>query len=55
LEQDGVSAQQVADGLLQQALDLDDGRPHDDISVLVLHVIDREGDDVRRLTIQLPI
>ncbi|MFL7794114.1 MAG: PP2C family protein-serine/threonine phosphatase [Anaerolineae bacterium] len=55
LDRDDASAQQVADGLLQQALELDDGRPHDDISVLVLRVLDLESDDVRRLAIQLPI
>jgi serine phosphatase RsbU (regulator of sigma subunit) len=55
LDQDDASSQRVADGLLQQALKLDDGRPHDDISVLVLRVLDIESDDVRRLAIQLPI
>jgi serine phosphatase RsbU (regulator of sigma subunit) len=52
---DDTSAQQLANGLLQQALALDDGRPHDDISALVLRVLDREGDGVRRMTVQLPI
>jgi len=52
---DDASAQQLADSLLRQALALDDGRPHDDISVLVLHVLDREGDGVRRMTVRLPI
>lgn len=51
----GASAQQLADGLLQRALTLDEGRPHDDISVLVLQVLEREGDGVRRLSVQLPI
>lgn len=52
---DDTSAQQLADSLLRQALALDDGRPHDDVSVLVLRVLDREGDGVRRMTVQLPI
>jgi serine phosphatase RsbU (regulator of sigma subunit) len=52
---DDASAQQLADGLLQRALTLEEGRPHDDISVLVLRVLDREGDGVRRLAVQLPI
>jgi serine phosphatase RsbU (regulator of sigma subunit) len=50
-----VSAQQLADSLLKQALALDDGRPHDDISVLVLRVLDRAGDGVRRLTLEIPL
>jgi serine phosphatase RsbU (regulator of sigma subunit) len=50
-----TSTQQLADGLLQRALALDEGRPHDDISVLVLRVLEREGDGVRRLSVQLPI
>jgi hypothetical protein len=45
----------LADGLLEQALALDQGRPHDDISVLVLRVLDREGDGVRRLAVTLPL
>ena len=50
-----ISAQQLADNLLEQALALDDGRPHDDVSVLVLRIIDREGDDVRRLALRIPL
>jgi serine phosphatase RsbU (regulator of sigma subunit) len=50
-----VSAQQLADGLLQRALALDQGRPCDDVSVLVLHVADRTGDGVRRLALRLPL
>src|SRR5690606_9220534 len=39
LLQDGVSdPQTIADGLLRQAVDLDDGRPRDDISVVVVAV-----------------
>jgi serine phosphatase RsbU (regulator of sigma subunit) len=50
-----VSAQRLADRLLERALALDEGRPHDDISVLVLHVLDRTRDDVRRLTLTVPL
>jgi serine phosphatase RsbU (regulator of sigma subunit) len=53
--EDNASVQQLADGLLQRALTLEEGRPHDDISVLVLRVLEREGDGVRRLAVQLPI
>jgi len=52
---DNVSAQQLADGLLERALALDEGRPRDDISVLVLCIVDRAGDGVRRLALRLPL
>lgn len=50
-----ANAQQIADSLLERALALDEGRPHDDISALVLRVLERTGDDVRRLTLRLPM
>ncbi len=39
--------------LLAYAVKLDDNRPADDISVLVLKVVPRTGDDVRRMSIRL--
>jgi serine phosphatase RsbU (regulator of sigma subunit) len=48
-------AEQLADSLLEQALALDDGRPHDDISVLVLRILKYEGDGVRRLALRIPL
>ena len=50
-----INAQQLADSLLERALALDDGRPHDDISLLVLRILDRTGDDVRRLALRIPL
>jgi serine phosphatase RsbU (regulator of sigma subunit) len=49
------SPQALADSLLAQAVNLDDNRPADDISVLVLRVSSRTGDNVRRMTVRLPI
>jgi serine phosphatase RsbU (regulator of sigma subunit) len=54
VEQD-ANAQQLADGLLHQAVELDQGRPQDDISVLVLRVQERSSDGVRRMAVRLPI
>ncbi len=54
-EDQDPSPQQLADTLLAQAVRLDDGRPADDISVLVLKVSSRTGDDVRRMTVRLPL
>jgi serine phosphatase RsbU (regulator of sigma subunit) len=50
-----ATAQRIADGLLERAIALDEGRPRDDISVLVLCVLERSGDDVRRLALRLPM
>ena len=44
-----------ADDLLEHAISLDDGRPCDDISVLVAAILPRKDDDVRRLTARMPI
>jgi len=52
---DDLSAQQLADGLLERALVLDDGRAHDDISVLVLRILEDAGDHVRRLALRVPL
>ena len=49
------SPQALADSLLAQAVSLDENRPADDISVLVLKVSSRTGDNVRRMTVRLPI
>ncbi len=45
----------IADTLLQGAVDLDDGRPRDDISVVVVAVSPRDGDETRRLSGRLPL
>ena len=55
LDENDPSPQEVADVLLAQAMRLDDNRPVDDISVVVVRVMPRQGDDARRLTMRLPI
>lgn len=55
IEDQDPSPQLLADTLLARAVQLDDNRPADDISVLVLKVATREGDSVRRMTVRLPI
>lgn len=55
LEEQDPTPQEIADALLGEAVRLDDNRPCDDISVVVLKVIARSGDDVRRMTVRLPI
>jgi serine phosphatase RsbU (regulator of sigma subunit) len=55
LEEQDPSPQAIADALLAEAVNLDEGRPADDISVVVLKVLKRLGDDVRRMTVRLPM
>src|SRR5215213_2545003 len=55
LDDQDPSPQMLADSLLAQAVTLDENRPADDISVLVLKVIARVGDNVRRMSVRLPI
>ena len=55
LEDQDPSPQMLADSLLAEAVGLDENRPADDISVLVLKVAARVGDNVRRMTVRLPI
>lgn len=55
LEDSEPSPQELADALLAQAMRLDDNRPSDDISVVVLRVMQRAGDEVRRMGLRLPI
>ncbi len=55
LEDQEPTPQQLADALLAHAVKLDDNRPADDISVVVLKVTERAGDDVRRMNVRLPI
>lgn len=54
-DQATLSSQNLADELLELALNLDDGRPADDISVVVFTVDARDGDQVRRMSVRLPI
>jgi serine phosphatase RsbU (regulator of sigma subunit) len=55
LENEDPTPQLIADSLLENALNLDRGRPSDDISVVVLRVMGRSGDDVRRMSVRLPL
>jgi serine phosphatase RsbU (regulator of sigma subunit) len=55
-----LDARRIADALLSAALEADDGRPQDDMSVVVLTVTDEEPhsgtrDGVRRLLVRSPL
>lgn len=52
----GVSnPQMIADTLLAEAKEMDNGRPRDDISVLVAAVLPEQGNEVRRMEVHLPL
>ncbi len=55
LEEQEPSSQEIADSLLSNAIHLEEGRPSDDISVVVLRTIPLRGDMVRRMAIRLPV
>lgn len=50
-----ATPQEVADGLMAEALKLEQDRPGDDISILVLGVLPRGKDSIRRLWARLPL
>ena len=55
LDEENPSAQYLADSLLQQALRLDQNRPNDDMSVVVLRVSPGESNQIRKMTLTLPV
>ena len=55
LDNESPNPSLIADSLLEYALNLDQNRPADDISIVVLSVLSPLGDDVRRMTVRLPL
>jgi serine phosphatase RsbU (regulator of sigma subunit) len=54
-EEQEPNPQAIADRLLSNALRLDQDRPVDDISVVVIQVVSETSDQVRRMTVELPL
>jgi serine phosphatase RsbU (regulator of sigma subunit) len=55
LDEGNPSAQEIADSLLEHALKLDQNRPVDDTSVMVLRVMEQtDNSKIRRMTVSLP-
>lgn len=50
-----LSAKDLADHILAHALQREQDRPHDDLTVVAIRVGRKDGDDVRRLSMSLPI
>lgn len=55
LEDADPNPQDIADALLTHATRLEEGRPSDDISIVVLRVSPGTGDQVRRMAVRLPV
>lgn len=55
LDNEEPTSQLIADSLLSCAIQLDDGRPSDDISIVVLRVFPYNGSEIRRMSVWLPI
>ena len=55
LDEQDPSSQEIADAMLAHAIQLDQGRPNDDMSVVVLRVVPFESDLIRRMTVRLPV
>ena len=52
---EGTTPQEIADGLMGEALKREQNRPGDDISIVVLGVLPRGKDEVRRMWARLPL
>lgn len=55
LDEQEPSSQEIADALLTNAIRLDHNRPNDDMSVVVLRVLTRTVDEIRRMVVRLPV
>ncbi|HOV07241.1 MAG TPA: SpoIIE family protein phosphatase, partial [Anaerolineaceae bacterium] len=55
LEEEDPSPQEIADNILAQAIRADNNRPNDDMSVVVLRSMSAASDQIRRMTIRLPV
>ena len=54
LDEEEISPQKIADSLLAHAVQLDQGRPVDDITIVVIQVTSHKSDSVRRMNVVLP-
>ena len=50
-----VDPSEWSDHLLSKALEYDQGRPADDISVVVMAILPRKGDSTRRMSVSMPL
>ena len=50
-----LGAQEIANRFMDEAMDLDKGMPCDDISIVVIKVLAEKEDQIRRLSMSIPI
>ena len=55
LEEEEPPAQEIADKILNSAIRIDDNRPNDDMTVVVLRSTHSDTDQIRRMTVRLPV
>ncbi len=55
IEEQEPPAQELADYLLHRAIRLDEGRPNDDMSILVMQISPRSTDQIRRMNVSMNI
>jgi serine phosphatase RsbU (regulator of sigma subunit) len=55
LEDTLITSQEIADFLLLKAIQTDHNRPSDDMSVIVLRTLSHGNDQIRRMTVRLPV
>lgn len=55
IDEEVPPADEIADSLLEHAMKLDQNRPSDDMSIVVLQVIENKDDEVRRMNVRFPI
>jgi serine phosphatase RsbU (regulator of sigma subunit) len=55
LEDQNPPTQEIANSLLAEAIRMDQGRPNDDMSVVVLRVLAKDIGEIRRMYVSLPV
>jgi serine phosphatase RsbU (regulator of sigma subunit) len=55
VDEENTDPQEIADSLLARAIELDQGRPVDDISVIAISVTHRKSTAIRRMSVHLPL
>jgi serine phosphatase RsbU (regulator of sigma subunit) len=55
LEEQNPTSHEIANSLLAEAIRVDQGRPNDDMSVAVLRVLEGHDDQIRQMTLRLPV
>jgi serine phosphatase RsbU (regulator of sigma subunit) len=55
MEEQNPKPEEIADTILAEAIRLDQGMPNDDMTVVVLRVVSKETDQIRRMSMHVPV